>query len=560
MAEILRGYGVTHVFHVPTAFFATLAALEGTGVQRVLTHGEKAAAYMADGFARASGRPGVCLAQAIGSANLAAGLADALMAGSPVIAMTTAVSEVHRYRHAYQEFDHAESFRAVTKSRYAVAEVSRLGDLLPQAFRDATSGSPGPVHLHIADAAADAEAELSLVIEPACKKVPAFRPAPDSESLDEAAYLLCRASQPVIVAGGGSVSSEAWRELQELAERLTIPVATSSSAKGVFSNRHPLWAGVVGRYSHWWANRLVSAADLVIFVGTRAGGLTTWDWQLPPLDTPTIQINIDPGELGRNYPALVSLHGDARETLRAILQRIPKAQPNDERISLVHELRRRWADEIEGLARSDMQPIRPERLCRELSEAMPEGALLMSDTGHAAIWSGTMIDIPEPGRTYIRCSGSLGWGLPASIGAKAAAPDRLVICFTGDGGFWYHIGEIETAVRHGISPVIVVNDNHSLNQEMWPVWRAYGPKPWGAYRELMDFRKVDLARVAKEMGAYGERVERPGDIRAALERAFAAERIAVLDVVTDPDALAPTPRPLDVRPSAKLPYDALPQA
>ncbi|MFQ5860114.1 MAG: thiamine pyrophosphate-binding protein [Dehalococcoidia bacterium] len=554
IAETLKGYGVTHIFHVPTAFFGTLVALEGSGIQRVLTHGEKAAAYMADGYARASRRPGVCMAQAVGVANLAAGMSDPYMGCSPVIAMTGALNPLHRYRHAYQEFEHPQPFDAVTKASYQVDKVERLPDLLRQAFRDATSGTPGPVHLDVWDEALNAEADLEVLVEEPFTRIPPFRPEPEASRVREAAALLMQAKKPVIVAGGGVIASLAWDEVRELAEMLTIPVATSLNGKTSIPNHHPLWAGMVGRYSRWCANRIVSGADLVLFIGTRAGGMTTWDWKFPPRDMPTIQINLDPSELGRTYPAQVALLGDAKVTLRRLVEALEPLEPEKERLAEIQRLVAEWKAEFAPMRESNASPIRPERLCQELTEFLPPDTLLVSDTGHSAIWSSTMIELKQPGVNYIRCAGSLGWGLPGAIGAQCAVPDRKVVCFTGDGGFWYHIAELETAVRHGISPVIVVNDNHSLNQEMGPIRRAYGDPPWGNYQELMMFTDVDLAKVAQAMGCYGERVERPEEIRGALERAFAADRLAVIDVVSDIEAMAPVPREADVRPSVTAPY------
>ena len=551
IAETLRGYGVTHVFQVPTAFFGVMAEMEEMDIHRVVTHGEKAAAYMADGYARASKRPGICMAQSIGAANLAAGLVDAYMGLSPVIAMTGALAAEHRYRHVYQEYEHSPPFDSVTKSNIQVDKVERLPDSLRQAFRDATSGPPGPVHLDIRDEATNAEANLELIIEEQHTRFPAFRPEPEGERVREAARLLAEARRPVIIAGGGVIASEAWQEVTELAEMLTIPVATSLNGKLSIPGDHPLNVGIVGRYSHWCANQVVSSADLVIAIGTRLGGMTTWDWRVPPPDMPTIQIGIDPSELGRNYPAKVSLMGDARVTVRRLIEALEPVSPRQERLAEVKEIVGRWREEFTPLINSDASPMRPERICKEIVEHLPSDALVVSDTGHSGIWTGLMMQLKEPGLNYLRCVGSLGWGLPGTIGAKAALPHRPVLCFTGDGGFWYHIAELETALRHGISPVIVVNDNHSLNQEQGPIQRAYGGNPTQrAYDDLMMFLDVDLAKVAQAIGCYAERIERPQDIGGAMQRAFASGKIAVLDMVSDIKAMGPVSRPSDVRASA----------
>ncbi len=541
LAEALKQAGLTHLFHVPTAFFGTMVALEGSGVQRVLTHGEKAAAYMADGYARASGKPGLCMAQSIGAANLAAGMADPFLACSPVIAMTGALNPMHRYRHAYQEFEH-DQFQGVTKWGAQVDHAERFPYLLRQAFRMATTGSPGPVYLDVLEEAQNGPVAQPLYVEEAFRAYPPFRPAPDPAEIRQAATLLRQAKRPVIVAGSGVIASGAWDEVRELAEALTIPVATSLNGKGSLPGSHPLSIGVIGRYSRWCANQMVCEADLVLFIGTRAGGMTTWDWRIPPANARTIQINIDPVELGRNYPAEVAVLADARLALQALIQEAGSREPDMAQLAEVARLTSAWKAEFAEIQTSDAIPIRTERLCKELDDWLPEDALLLADTGHSGIWTGTMVDVKQPGRSFIRSAGSLGWGLPGAIGAKCAAPDRPVVLFTGDGGFWYHVAELETAVRHGIAPIIVVNDNHSLNQEFNPIREAYGGELYGDALELMMFTEVNLAKLAEVMGCHAERVERPEDIQPALERARQSGRISVVDVVTDINAMGPTPR------------------
>ncbi len=189
---------------------------------------------------------------------------------------------------------------------------------------------------------------------------------------------------------------------------------------------------------------------------------------------------------------------------------------------------------------SDAVPLRPERLCREIEALLPADAILVSDTGHSGIWSGMHIELTRPTQTYLRAAGSLGWGLPAALGAKCACPDRPVLCFTGDGGFYYHLAELETALRYGINAVIVVNDNHSLSQETEVFDQAYGGKQRRGL-EMWQFRDVDLAAVARAFGCHGERVERPEQIRPALQRALSCGQPAVVDVVTDIQVLGPLP-------------------
>jgi acetolactate synthase-1/2/3 large subunit len=540
LAEAMQGYGVSHLFFVPTIVTPALAEMEDRPVTRVMTHGEKAAAYMADGYARAGRRPGVCLAQTVGAANLAAGLKDAFLAASPVIAISGGPVANSRYRFAYQEINDFPMFAPVTKSSARVDTVQRLPDLLRQAFRVATSGTPGPAHLELPGEqgqAIDARADLDLIFEQAYSQVPPFRPEPEPGAVQEALRVLAAADRPIIVAGGGVMASDAGPELLALAEKLNIPVATSLNGKGTISDEHPLAVGVVGTYSRISANQAVAEADLVFFVGSRTGGMTTHFWALPPRGTTVIQLGIDPEDLGRNYPNRVSLLGDARVTLRKLLEAAQPGLRRERWLARVQELVAAWRAELEAHASSDAVPMRPERVCREISRFLPDNGVVVTDTGHSAMWSAQILDI-RPGQRYLRAAGSLGWGLPASIGAKCALPNHPVLLFSGDGGFFYHLAELETAARYGVNTVFIVNDNQSMNQEIRPFNIAYGGEQDRGF-EMWNFAANDLVKTAESLGCLARRVERPAELGPALEWAVEAGRPVLLDVMTDKQAVAP---------------------
>lgn len=544
IAETFKGYGVTHVFFMPVIIPRALLEMERLGIVRIMAHCEKAAAYMADAYARVSRRAGVCMAQSVGAANLAAGLQDAYLACSPVIALTGRRVQDSQYRNAYQEVDHVGPFSAVTKYSALVNGPEQLPHRLRQAFREATSGTPGPVHLDleglIGQVVSEAEADLEVVIEGSFARVPPFRPEAELPKVREAVRMLSKAERPVIVAGGGVTTSQAGPELVELAEKLSIPVATSMNAKATFPFDHPLALGVCGLYSRACANQAVCEADLVFFVGSHTGGQVTNEWRIPPKGTPVIQLDINPSELGRSYPLALGMQGDARNSLRKMIEYADTLEPRTEWISRVQELVRTWREEVAPLVNSEDIPIRPERLCRELTECLPSDAILVSDTGHSGIWTGTMIDLVHPDQVYVRCAGSLGWGLPAAIGAKCAQPERPVVCFTGDGGMYYHLTELDTALRYGINTVTVVNNNRALNQEKRVNERVYGgPAPESD--ELWMLTDTDFARVAESMGCFGTQVNRPSEFPGALDRAFASGKPAVIDVKTHIEGIAPPP-------------------
>jgi len=321
---------------------------------------------------------------------------------------------------------------------------------------------------------------------------------------------------------------------------LSIPVATSMNGKETILDHHPLNAGVVGRYSRWCANRIVSEADLVFFIGSNTGDLVTNDWKIPRLGTPIIQIDINPSELGRNYPNVVGLMGDAKVTMRRLKEFLKPRNSTSKWAQYIQKIVKEWRDEVEQLRNSNAFPIRPERLCKELTDCLPPNGILVVDTGYSAIWTGTMFYLTYPEQRFIRSAGSLGWGFPASLGVKCGAPDMPVICFTGDGGFWYHISELETACRYNIKTVTVVNNNSAFRMCLDTINPIYGDRP-GNRDEIYKFREINFARIAQEIGCLGIRVEHPEDISEALKKALAADVPSVVEVVTGMEYEAPKP-------------------
>jgi acetolactate synthase I/II/III large subunit len=539
-ASFLEQSATSHVFFIPAIAMKSLAAMAGRPIRRIMVHGEKSAAYMADGYARAGGRPGVCMAQQIGASNLAAGLRDAAMGGSPVIAITGGPAFGGRYRGAYQEVEDLTQFDPVTKFNATVEGPARLPDMLRQAWREATSGSPGPVHPRWPGAhgeSVEGDAQLELVAEPQFTRVPALRTLPDRNAITKAARLLGEAQRPIIVAGGGAVQSGAQQDLIALAQQLDIPVATSMNGKNVILDEHPLAAGVAGTYSRECANRAVHEADLVFFVGSRTGGQVTTQWTVPKPGAQVIQLDIHPANIGRNYVNVASLCGDAKLTLVELLA-VSKPRKNPAWTGRVRELVREWRASAEPLRSSGAVPMRPERVCAEISRALPRDGVVVSDTGHSGMWSAAMIELTHPGQQYLRCAGSLGWALPAAIGAKCAVGDRAVVCWAGDGAAYYHLAELETAARYRINVVFVINNNSSLNQEIPLFDQAYGQRAHGDYRDLWGHSNVNFAEVAQALGCAGIRAETPQELQSALSRAFGLGKPVVIDAVTDVGAMA----------------------
>jgi acetolactate synthase-1/2/3 large subunit len=542
LARALASTGMTHVFFVESTMRRTLLALDDLGVKPILAHSEKAAAYMADGYARIAMHPGICMAQSVGAANLASGLQDPYLGHSPVIALTGRKEPSFQHRNAYQEIAHAPLFSAVTKFSTPVDSTHELPRLLRHAWRAALADPVRPTHLDFCGLQGDVielgQTDAAVEIETEARPLPVHRPVANDSDIERAARVLSESRRLAIVAGDGAAASGAGPEILALAEALAAPVATTLGARGIIPTRHRLSAGVAGSYSAPPANRIVHGADMVLFIGCDTGDQVTLNWTVPAIATRIVQIDADPLELGRSYPNTTGLVGDPRATV-ARLNKIVGSPIRDS--GFVDEAARivaDWQASMLALAERNTAPITVERLCAEITQALPADGVLVADTGYSGIWTGTMIDLNGAGQTYLRAAGSLGWAFPASLGAKCAAGARKVVCFTGDGGFYYHLAELESARRCNIATVVVVNNNSGFGQNLTGVHRISGNRP-GRGEELIRFGPTDFTAVARAFGVRGIRVEQPGEIAAALAEALAANEPVVVDVVTDLEPRAP---------------------
>ena len=542
IAEFLEKAGTKAVFYVPTILSRPLAEMDNMKIKRVLAHAEKSAAYMADGYARASGKPGICAGQAVGAANLAAGLRDALLGNSPVISISGGRKSMEKHKGAYQENDDFPVFEALTKANFQVDQVERLPDLMRQAFREATSGNPGPVNLQLAGNNGQIEddyADLDVIVEDRYTASPSHRILPPETDIKAAIAHIKTSKKPLIILGGGARISGAGDEAVQLSKEFGIPIATSVAAYNLVPEDYELYVGVPGSYSRSCTNKIVSEADLVIYIGSSTGGQVTHFWKIPDNNIRVIQIGIDPSDLGRNYPNDVSLLGDAKSTLQLLLKEHISALAIDPWLERTQELVTEWKSDIEKQRNSNSIPIRPERLMKEISESLPDDSIVVSDTGHTAMWTVQNLWINKKWE-FIRCAGSLGWGFPAAMGAKCAFPEKNVFCLTGDGGLWYHFTELETAIRSDIPTITIVNNNNALNQEYDIFMNAYDGKPSDRWTEMWYFNKVSFAELANNMGAFGIKVTNPDDIKNAIKQAIDSKKPSIIEIEGDVDALAPT--------------------
>jgi len=544
LARALASTGMTHVFFVESTMRRTLLALGDLGVKPILAHSEKAAAYMADGYARVAMRPGICMAQSVGAANLASGLQDAYLGHSPVIALTGRKEPSFQHRNAYQEIAHGPLFAAVTKFSAPVDSTGELPRLLRHAWRAAMADPARPTHLDFCGLQADVielgQTDETVEINGDKRPIPVHRPVADDSDIERAAKILAGSKRLTIVAGDSAAASGAGSEIIALAKTLAAPIATTLGARGIIPTTHRLSAGVAGSYSAPPANRIVHGADMVLFIGCDTGDQVTLNWTVPSIATKIVQIDADPLEIGRSYPNTVGIVGDPKATVARLNQIIGRPMRDsgfaDEAARIVAD----WRASMMPLAERNSGPIAVERLCAEVTRALPADGVLVADTGYSGIWTGTMIELNGAGQTYLRAAGSLGWAFPASLGAQCAAGPRKVVCFTGDGGFYYHLAELESARRYKIPSVTVINNNSGFGQNLTGVRRISGNRP-GRGEELIRFGPTDFTAVARAFGVRGIRVEQPGDLAPALAEALAANEPIVVDVVTDLEPRAPEP-------------------
>jgi acetolactate synthase-1/2/3 large subunit len=535
-AKLLEAYGVTHVFFMDAVLRRALAEMEDTKITRILGHSEKGVGYMADGYARVSGKPGICMAQSVGAANLAASLQDPYLGHSPVIAFTGRHVAAMQYRNSYQEVDHAPLFEPVTKLNAQMEVVEQMPHLIRQGFREATTGTPRPSHIDVAGFTGDALTPLEVDFEVAVDEVhthfPAFRPQPDAKMIQVAVAAIAKSKKPIIIADRGAVISGARDALHTFAKKIQAPITVTLDAKSLVLEEESLFRGMVGLYGRSCTNHMVDEADLVIYFGSNTSDHTTANWKLPRAHIQTIQVDMDPVEIGRNYAKCIGIQADVRSTLEVLAQAC-NAQNRDEWLNYTKTLSDAWWKEQEIELSRTQTPMHPQRLCRELTNILPKDAILVADTGYSALWTGNLVDMTHPEQFYMRAAGSLGWSFPAAIGAKAAAPHRTVVCFTGDGGFSYHLPELETAKRWGLNVIVIVNNNECLSQGVKNLNIAYGDRPEGRKKECYVYEPTDFAKIAQAFNCFGVTVEKPEDFKSAFEAAVASNLPAVIDVKTE---------------------------
>ena len=545
-ARALQRHGVEVLFGQSNPPALTLAADE-LGIRQIGYRQENAGSYMADGYARTTGRVPVVTAQNGPAATLLVpGLAECLCASIPIVALVQDVGPNSLDRNAFQELDQVELFKGVSKWTRRVTSADRIEDYVDMAFVAAASGRPGPAVLLVsAELLAERDAKPVSTRSIRLGRYPLDRTQADPENVEQAAKLLAGARAPIVYAGGGVLGSRAQRELRALQELAHLPAATSTMGKGSVDETHPLSIGIIGYYMATrgmakFARSMVTDADVILLVGNRTNQNGTDSWNLLPRDADVFHIDADPLEIGRNYEAL-RVTGDARLTLRALHASMATEDLSQRKASrasvesAIAAARAEHRKEIAAVTQSDAAPIRPERFMAELEAQLSDDHIVVADASFSSIWIANYLTA-RASRRFVTPRGlaGLGWGFPMAMGARIGNPGQPVFCVVGDGGFGHVWSELETAKRHGIKLVVAVMNNAVLGYQKHAEDAALG-----RHTNVCDFEPVDHATIAKACGVTGIRVERAQDIAAAIKAAMGADGCVLLDVITDPNAMPP---------------------
>ena len=537
----LRAEKTEYVFGLPGGDLFYDSLYDAPEIKTILVREESSGPFMAMAYARLTGKPGVCYGSSgPGVANLVPGIMEAHSACLPVIAIASASNLANAGMGAFQEVDQISMMKPLTKWCERITLPERAPWVMRRAFSLAANGKPGPVFIEIPKDIGLVEASIPEYIP---SRYP-HRSSGDPQDIEEAAVLLMKAERPVMVAGGGAVSSRAFDEVRHFAELLGIPLMTTPGGRGIIPEDHPLALGLVGLYFTEVGEKIYGDADLLMTVGSRNEDFQSGQQQFFPKGAKYIQIDIDPHEIGRNWIPDVAVVGDAKLVLRdltTLLRNQVKGKLSENnRISALLRAKEEYEDKVKAECLTDSIPIKTKRVIRELNQVFGKDTILVNENGSQDLWSYyvpyyKVLDVNAcvaPGEQTC-----MGGGVAAAIGAKLAMPERKVVCTTGDGAFQMFMKELPTAVQHEAPVTYVVLNNFSLG------WVKFNQKRRRDRSVATDFKvQPNFVQVAEACECYGERVERPGDIRPALERALKANlegKPAVLDFIVDGWDFAP---------------------
>ncbi len=540
VVEALKNENVRHVFGLIGS--ATMEVFDGlyeaNSIQFIGVHDERTGTHMADGYARASGGPGVIIAgqNGPGATNLLTGLAQASAAYSPVVAIAGALSSGHVYRDAFQEVDQHAALSPVTKSSVTVPSVGRIPELFQAGFRTALTPRRGPVLLNLPRDVQSAKAVFPEPPAPETYRVQ-FAPAAPAAAVAQAAQMLLDAERPVIVAGGGIKNGGGAAQAIALAEMLDAPIAMSPGHGDAIPFGHPLNAGQMGPRGNPVASRLVNEADVILALGTRLGfNSTFYSYDNINRDAAIIQVEIEPTEIGRHFPVSMGIWADAPTVADQLAEAVRSAAAVREASQWTAQFqaeRRAFLARRDAEAVMDEAPIQPSGLFRAFRRVLPRDAAIVLDAGTMTLQATDALEYWEPPCLFTPLDfGLVGFSFACGLGVKAAQPDRPVVSFAGDGGFGMQVSELSTAVDAGLNTVSIV-----MNNGCWGAEKAYQRDFFGERYIGADVSSPPFDELARLYGAVGYRVERLSEVEDAIAAALDADAPAVVDIKVDPDAL-----------------------
>ncbi|KAB7707062.1 acetolactate synthase [Bacillus aerolatus] len=530
VVDVMVKEGVKKAFCVPgESYLGVMDALyQHPEIELISARHEGGASFMAEGYAKASGEVGVCMAtRGVGATNLGIGIHTAAQDSTPMVALIGQVERPFKGKEAFQEVNLADFFSHLCKWTVEIDRVERIPELLHRAFHMARSGRPGPVLVSLPHDMLEDEAVMADY-----SSYQLNRPYPHNEEVERAVEAIRHAERPVLIAGGGVIHAKASSLLTQFAETMNLPVVTAFRRFDAFPNVHPCYAGWLGFGTPSYLLEAIREADVVVALGTRFSQVGTQDYTLLSEKTKLIHVDICPDIFGKVYAPSLAIEADAKGFLEQALQ-ATGSQPVVSDNERVRELHAKYMEFSEPKADYTEEFVDMDGLMHDIVAELPKDTIITNDAGNFFGWLSRYYRF-EQENTYVGpTSGAMGYGLPAAIGAKLAQPHKHVVSFSGDGGFMMTLQEIETAVRYKIPTIsIVVNNNIygtiRTHQEMHFPERVIGT----------DLSNPDFAELARLFGAHGEKVEKNSDFAPALQRAIASGLPAVIEVAVNPEILS----------------------
>ncbi|MDQ7071325.1 MAG: thiamine pyrophosphate-binding protein [Rhodobacterales bacterium] len=550
MVRMLEAQGVKHIFGLcgdtTLPFYDAMRGLDH-GMTHILTRDERCATYMADAYSRVTGRVGVCEGPSGGGATyILPGLIEANDSSHAVLGITTDISVGSYGKYPLTEVDQDALMRPLTKWNTVIKQAAHIPRMVRKAFRAMSTAPTGSAHLGLPyDIQYDAVDPSDVWADPNLLNYPAYRTGPEQGAIEAAIDAILSAKNPLIICAGGLVISGAMDELDRLATRLDIPVATSISGQGSLAETHPQCLGVVGSNGgtdETW--ELMEAADLVVFMGCRAGSTTTSRWEAPKPGARIVHFDMDPMVIGANYQTEVAVVGDLRVSLAAVnaeLDRRNQGATTFGGAAAVADAKRRKFTAFDALAQGNETPIRPERVIATMMRVLPQDAAILSDPGTSCPYFSAYYQLPMAGRRFItnRAHGALGYALSAALGAWFGRPKSKIVALMGDGSFGFTCGELETVVRCNAPITYIVFSNSTFG------WiKASQERDVGKRYYNVDFNRTDHAAIARAYGVKSWQVSDPDDLASVMKAAIGHDGPTLIDVISQPleEARAPVRR------------------